>query len=1364
MRFLFFILLMCLGIGLQAQNADRIREFREATGASVALHTSTDAPNFIRLPSDRAMNYRGTLAQKTTAFLRQYGDMFGIEDATSELRVKGIKQDKYGYQRYTMGQYFKDVPVFDGQLHFHFNPNENISVVNGNYIPNININPEPTITATAAALIAVEEVTNQNRDGLNAPLYVNSNQLYIFNKGLAKGSRDGIYLVYEVEVRNDLDVREFLYINAHKGSVVEQYTGIACALFRRVYDGNTSSANEIWTEGDPLPGSLDQWQQNQAVAAEDTYYFFEHAFGHTSYDDQDAEMHSIDDRIPCTGPNATWTGSAVAFCQQTASDDVVAHEWGHAYTEYTNNLIYAYESGAINEAFSDIWGETIDLLNNYEDADEDNSVRSGTTCSESNRWKVGEDATGIGGAIRDMWVPGCNGHPDRVTDADYHCLPSDAGGVHINSGIPNHAYALLVDGGMFNGQTITSIGFTKAAHIFWRAQTVYLTQTSDFAVLADALEQACQDLVGQSLTALSTESTPSSDPAEMLTAADCQEIIDVVAAVEMRADNGCGFQPLLSPAPSICSGSGAPGEVIFSEDWEAGIGSWTVAQTPSNAGTWDARDWTLTSSLPDGRTGTGMFGIDPILGNCTSNLENGIISLDSPIIPIGASVTAPVLMTFDHYVSLEDAEDGGHLFYSQNGGAWTLVPASAFTANPYNDNIVMASDNPRAGQPAFTNADEGSRSGTWGQSQIDLSTLGIVPGDNLQLRWEVSTDGCDGWDGWYLDEILVYSCTSPSGTTNISFSTPSSSEDETLADTPDDCLDYYETTIRVQINAAPSEPVDVTVTTTGTATMGANADYTFTPDMFTLDTSTLFQDITVRIYDDAVVESVEDIIFSYTFNANGGNAIAGPTNQMHTITIADNDILPSNVTAGIIFSDDFNSGIGGWTVTDGGSVGDVWTIVPNYAAGATNTLDGTDFLLVDSEQAGNGSVSYETITSPVINAAGATNMTLTFDQYFNVFNAGYREEAIVEIFDGTTWQTFLTQTQTGGDLGGWLSPDLVSISIPDSYATSNLQVRFIYDAEWDWYWAIDNVEIVGDASTVVQSPVNVGAGDEQYLGPNAEVYFYDPATGNIMASIKNLTAHDYGCTTVEVERAGTASEQAWSPTAADYIASKTFQVTPDNNDPTGSYEISLYYTEAEIAGWETVTGRVRADLMHIRTPDDLPTPTAADTRTYLTPTVGTYGTDWIYTATYNTGFSDFGIGPVEPSVSVAPKVFLQGPLSAGVMADDLRQAGLVPTTEPYTTLGYTHVGGGGETVASARLATTGAKAVVDWVIVEARDAATGTMVLASRSALLLSDGSVVDTDGVSPVRLRGITAGDYYIAVRHRNHLGVMTASTVTLN
>ncbi len=138
---------------------------------------------------------------------------------------------------------------------------------------------------------------------------------------------------------------------------------------------------------------------------------------------------------------------------------------------------------------------------------------------------------------------------------------------------------------------------------------------------------------------------------------------------------------------------------------------------------------------------------------------------------------------------------------------------------------------------------------------------------------------------------------------------------------------------------------------------------------------------------------------------------------------------------------------------------------------------------------------------------------------------------------------------------------------------------------------------------------------------------------------------------------------------------------------------------------------------------------------------------------------------VQPAITVSPRVFLEGPFvqATNLMKDDLRAAGLVPATEPYTALGYAHVGGGGETVAPAVLAVTGNNAIVDWVVVELRDATTPTTVLATRSALLQRDGDVVASDGASPVSFN-LAAANYHVAVRHRIHLGIMTQTPVALS
>jgi len=136
------------------------------------------------------------------------------------------------------------------------------------------------------------------------------------------------------------------------------------------------------------------------------------------------------------------------------------------------------------------------------------------------------------------------------------------------------------------------------------------------------------------------------------------------------------------------------------------------------------------------------------------------------------------------------------------------------------------------------------------------------------------------------------------------------------------------------------------------------------------------------------------------------------------------------------------------------------------------------------------------------------------------------------------------------------------------------------------------------------------------------------------------------------------------------------------------------------------------------------------------------------------------------SLQLAVKAFLEGPYDQGQdrMNDDLRSLGLIPTTEPYSALGYFFVGGGGEVVQSSVFNSGGGgNRIVDWVVVELRDAGDPTVVVSSRCALIQRDGDVVDLDGSSPVSMVADPAA-YNVALRHRNHLGAMTANAYPLS
>ncbi len=136
-------------------------------------------------------------------------------------------------------------------------------------------------------------------------------------------------------------------------------------------------------------------------------------------------------------------------------------------------------------------------------------------------------------------------------------------------------------------------------------------------------------------------------------------------------------------------------------------------------------------------------------------------------------------------------------------------------------------------------------------------------------------------------------------------------------------------------------------------------------------------------------------------------------------------------------------------------------------------------------------------------------------------------------------------------------------------------------------------------------------------------------------------------------------------------------------------------------------------------------------------------------------------------VRVNARVFLYGAynVATGLMTDDLRVANRIPLTQPYSLPAYSDISYmGNETVTPTVLTVTGANAIVDWVVVELRDRANPSVLVARKAALLQRDGDIVETDGVTTVAIPGISAGDYFVAVRHRNHLGVMTQNPMALS
>lgn len=708
------------------------------------------------------------------AFLQRYGTLFGVADAEQQLRLNAGRThtDTLGHTHTTHVQEHRGIPVFSGMLKVHQDAQRRVTASNGHFfiIPD-KLNLVPVILGDAAVRIA------QGTLGMAAA--VELVELTIVDPGWYGDTARGAALAWYVILREDeLGLREAFFVDAHDGAMIDQWSLLTDLKFRQVYNGNNGSAipgNLLRTEGGPpVPGGTADVVDANFVYdhAGDFYDYFQRGFGRDSIDALGMNIIlTVNSRAFQQCPNARWNGGQAIFCLGTARDDVTAHELMHGVTQFTANLIYQNQSGQLNESFSDVFGELVDLYNgnastagtpggtpwpkpaNYSGQGKDtpNNLRNDQACSlgpgfaDGVRWLIAEDVTVFTEPIRDMWNPPCKNHPSSANSSLQTCNPGDNGGVHSGSGVPNHAFAMLTDGKVFNGQTVAGIGAIKAGAVWYRALTTYLTPASDFADAYVAFNQAAQDLVG---------STPL-DPrtglpsGSMFTAFDAEQVDRALLAVEMNTDGSCGATvPVLDPTPpDYCEGR----LVHYFEDFENGSVGWTVM----NSSPPTPYDWELRTNLPGSRAGAAWFCADPNIGNCTTANETGTHRLFSPGIAIPVGVVDPKL-AFTHYVSTETGYDGGNLRISvDDGQTWQSVPSTAFTFNPYNTTLrstAAGNTNPLAGQSAFSGT-----GGGWGTSVVDLS-LFVSGGESVRFQFAFGKDGCSGVEGWYVDDLELFSC------------------------------------------------------------------------------------------------------------------------------------------------------------------------------------------------------------------------------------------------------------------------------------------------------------------------------------------------------------------------------------------------------------------------------------------------------------------------------------------------------------------------------------------------------------------------------------------------------------------------------
>lgn len=222
-------------------------------------------------------------------------------------------------------------------------------------------------------------------------------------------------------------------------------------------------------------------------ALEHAYDYYLNVLNRNSFDDNGGKLIAYA-HYDSAWFNAQWDGSRMRFGDGTGntiplvSIDIVSHELTHGVTQYTANLIYQDEYGALNESFSDVFGTAVEFY----------------TLGASANWFMGEG----GARLRSMSNPKQYGQPDTYLGQNWYIGTADGGGVHTNSGVQNHWYYLLSEGGNGvndNGYSynVTGIGLDNASKIAYRSLANYLIPTSQYFDARLGSIYAAQDLFGQ---------------------------------------------------------------------------------------------------------------------------------------------------------------------------------------------------------------------------------------------------------------------------------------------------------------------------------------------------------------------------------------------------------------------------------------------------------------------------------------------------------------------------------------------------------------------------------------------------------------------------------------------------------------------------------------------------------------------------------------------------------------------------------------------------------------------------------------------------------------------------------------------------
>jgi Zn-dependent metalloprotease len=467
-------------------------------------------------------------------------------NADFDLKITHNNTDVFGITHIKYQQIYKNIPVMGLELIVHLKNNK-VYLINGNFIPNFSINSTSNINENDAIQSAIKTFPNSifkwelPQEEFLIKKIKNDPSATYFPKAILMYycptdtfAMSDFKLCYEMSIYSVSPLsHELIYVDAQTSEIIDRieqicsidYTGIAHTRYHGIKEiltdsvgqdsfvlfdksrgkgiltmdvritqtdsiRNFSDSNNVWN-------NANYYQDDVATdvhwGTEMTFDYYKKTFNRISYDN-DSSMILSRVHVGEKFNNAFWDGFSANYGDGDSSKmlpltsiDVVSHEITHGVTGNSSNLRYRNESGALNESFSDIFAKCIEVINDSSTFD----------------WYLGKRLQGPNGKpFRNMADPNELNHPKYYLGKFFHTEASDNGGVHINSGIQNHWFYLLVNGG--NGKredekfyNVTGIGFEKASQIAFLNNTEYLFRSATYIDAVEMSMSVAEDLFGE---------------------------------------------------------------------------------------------------------------------------------------------------------------------------------------------------------------------------------------------------------------------------------------------------------------------------------------------------------------------------------------------------------------------------------------------------------------------------------------------------------------------------------------------------------------------------------------------------------------------------------------------------------------------------------------------------------------------------------------------------------------------------------------------------------------------------------------------------------------------------------------------------